>query len=632
LKLKTSPQFSHAQYCKIFLLTSLAVFSCKAFSQISTSENNPGLIESLERLLEVHRKQFDQNKSGIQSNLTGPADLSSLSDIRLDPHFVSSLIFHSDDKYLRLIQTDECKLLSVLETNLLKTADGEVTSVQIQYKDKEGKSGSASFPKEEFFDQIYKIKCLNNREFNTLFNEANFQKTIEGIKFSLPKSTNECSAIHKDWIDNSYTPYLCKIQQTIKKSKIQSVVDTYKARIPAFQRTYLDNLCTNLSDPSAFCESYLKKDVWSKVLSGEAQASKLLYKCQNVLGKSPITATELKDCAAKFNTDPTYCETKGNRNFSSDFPLINCNLISEALNVGKLVANYQDCPGNVDNEALTNIHRLVNHFAPRTIQTAKETCAGEAEYTFAKLNFDIKHDEGWPLKVCFMNRVQEKENCIPYIPGSRENEPLSEDQVIAKIIYTQKGAPAKTKCRIVDSKTYNPLRSEFKFGCFIVYSAESCTTLSCDKKVIWEEKVQPDIKFIGKPVFDYFPTAFLNERYSFMSMINEVKGTQQRTIKNLTDMKFYLDKIPSGLIHGVGCAEDLIPEEFSRTLMNQCRPLPFIIDGYVIKNNETWIATRSAIDDIHTPRLVLWHNIFNSVSAYRELHPLNTWTLYGIKK
>lgn len=632
MKLKTSPQFSHVQFCKIFLLTSLAVFSCKAFSQISISEDNPGLIESLERLLEVHRKQFLQNKSRTQSNAAAPADLSSLSDVRLDPHFVRSLIFHSDDKYLRLIQTDECKLLSAIETNLLKTVDGEVTSVQIQYKDKEGKSGSTAFPKGEFFDQIYKIKCLNNREFSTLFSEANFQKTIEGIKFSLPKSANECSAIHKEWIDNSYTPYLCKIQQTIKKSKIQSVVDSYKARIPAFQRTYMDNLCTNLSDPNAFCASYLKKDVWSKVLSGEAQGSKLLYKCQNVLGKSPITAAELRDCAAKFNTDPAYCETNGNRNFSSDFPLINCNLISEALNVGKLVANYQDCPGNVDNEALTNIHRLVNHFAPRTIPTAKETCAGEAGYTFAKLNFDIKHDEGWPLKVCFMNRVQEKENCIPYIPGSRENEPLSEDQVIAKIIYTQKGAPAKTKCRIVDSKTYNPLRSEFKFGCFIVYSAESCTTLSCDKKVIWEEKVQPDIKFIGKPVFDYFPTAFLNERYSFLSMINEVKGTQQRTIKNLTDLKFYLDKMPSALIHGVGCAEDLIPEEFSRTLMNQCRPLPFIIDGYMIKNNETWIAMRSAIDDIHTPRLVLWHNIYNSVSAYRELHPLNTWTLYGIKK
>jgi len=629
LKLKTSPQFSHVQFCKIFLLTSLAVFSCKAFSQ---TEDNPGIIESLERLLEVHRKQYDQNKSKIQSNLKSPTELTYLNDIKLDPQFVRSLIFHSDDKYLRLIQTDECKLLSAIETGLVKTAEGEITSVLIQYKNKDGFYESASFPKDEFFEQIYKKKCLNNREFAILFNEANFGKTVEGVKFSVPKSANECSAIHKEWLDNSFTPYLCKIQQTIKKSKSQKTVDLYKSKIPAFQRTYLDNLCLNLSDANAFCENYLKKDVWSKVLNGEAPLYKLSYKCQNVLNKSPVSASDLKDCAAKFNSDASLCETRGTRNFPSDFPLSNCGLLSEALNKGKLAANYQDCPGNVDNEGLTNIHRLVNHFAPRNIITSKETCAGEAEYTYAKLNFDIKHEEGWPLKVCFMNHVQEKENCTPYIPGSRDNEPLSEDQVIAKILYTQKGAPAKTRCRIVDSKTYNPLRSEFKFGCFIVYDAESCTTLSCDKKVIWEEKAQSDIRFIGKPVFDYFPTAFLNERYSFISMINEVKGTQQRTIKNLTDMKFYLDKIPSGIIHGVGCAEDLLPEEFARTTMNQCKPLPFIVDGYSMKNNETWIAFRSAIDDVHSPRLLLWQNIFNSVSAYRELHPLNTWTLYGIKK
>ncbi len=115
-------------------------------------------------------------------------------------------------------------------------------------------------------------------------------------------------------------------------------------------------------------------------------------------------------------------------------------------------------------------------------------------------------------------------------------------------------------------------------------------------------------------------------------MINEVKGTEQRSIKNLTDLKFYLDKMPNGIIHGVGCIEDLIPEEFYRTTINQCHPMPFIIDGHTLKNNETWIVLRSSIDDLHSPRLILWHNIFNAVSAHQEMHPLNSWTLYGIKK
>jgi hypothetical protein len=90
--------------------------------------------------------------------------------------------------------------------------------------------------------------------------------------------------------------------------------------------------------------------------------------------------------------------------------------------------------------------------------------------------------------------------------------------------------------------------------------------------------------------------------------------------------------MPNGIVHGIGCIEDLVPEQFQRTAINQCHPLPFIIDGHTQKNDETWLVARLAIDDIHTPRFIMWPNIFNAVSAYRELHPLNTWTLYGIRK
>jgi hypothetical protein len=597
------------------------------------SEENPGIIESFERLLEVHKKQYEQNKNKIESNVKAISDIGSIDEIRLDSQFVRSLIFHSDDKFLRLAQSDDCKFLSVLENNLLRTADGEVTNILISYKGTGNILENAAIPRNDFFGQIYKKKCLSNKEFSVLFNENNFQKTIEGIKFTAPKNESACQAIHKEWLDNQFTPYLCGINQIIKKSKISQQVEKYKAKIPAMQRIYIENLCNNITSSANFCENYLKKDVWNNVINGEAPIYKMSFKCQNIMGKtSELTINDLKNCGAKLNAQPATCETKGTKDHPADFPLQNCDNISEALRKSKLVTNYHDCPANVDNEALTNIHRMVNHFVPRSLNSDKDNCGGEASYTFAKLNMDINHESGWPLKICYMNRVSQKEVCTPYIPGSREKEPLSEDQVIAKILYQQKGASPKTKCRIVDSKIYNPLRSDFKFGCFIVYDSETCTTLSCEKKVIWEEKTLTDIKFIGRPIFDYFPTAFVNERYSFENMMNELNGTQTRTIKNLTDFKFYLDTIQTGIIHGIGCIEDLIPEEFQRTAINQCHPIPFITDGYILKNNETWIILRSAIDDLHTPRLISWHNIFNSVSSYRELHPLNTWTLYGIKK
>lgn len=636
MKLKTSLLFWQNQFYKILFLIGIFIglgsFATKAFSA-SSSESDPGIVESLERLLVIHKKQFDQSKTTSQSSVKAITDFSNLKNIKFDSQFMRSILFHSEDRFLRLTQKDECKFLSAIENNLLKTVDGDITNVLINYQNTEGKTESAAIARDLFFEQIYKKKCLNNKEFGTLFNETNLQKTIQGIKFSVPKNTTECDVIHKEWLDNSFTPYLCKISQILKKSKSQKQIDLYKDKIPNFQRNYIENLCANITSPELFCSSYLKKDSWNKVLNGEAPLYKMSFKCQNIMGKTEdLSPEDLKNCAAKLLSDPAICETRGNKNFPSDFPLQNCDIQSVALSKSRLVTNYHDCPGNIDNEAITNIHRLVNHFAPRNIVTTKETCGGEANYTFARLNLDINHQDGWPLKVCFKNNIVNKEECIPYIPGSRSDETLSEDQVIAKILYQHKGAPIKTKCRIVDSKTYSPVRSEFKFGCFIVYDVDNCTTINCSKKVIWEEKLQSDIKFIGNPIFDYFPTSFANERYSFANMINEVKGTQSRSIKNLTDVKFFLDNIPTGVIHGVGCLEDLTPEEFQRTAMNQCHPMPFIIDGYTIKNTQTWLVFRSAIDDLHSPRLILWPNIFNAVSAHRELHPLNTWTLYGIKK
>lgn len=624
--------FSRNQFCKIFGFITL-IITVGSFSPNSFAEENPGIIESLERLLSVHHKQYSQNKNKIQANVKALSEEIDFANAKIDPHFMRSLLFHSDDKFLRLAQKNECTFFSTLESNLLKTAEGDVDNILVSYKNKDKVIESVAIPKNDFFEQVYKKKCLNNREYTVLFSDDNFQKTLEGVKFPVPKNSNECESIHKEWIVNPFTPYLCRIQQVIKKSKNQKTVDLYKEKTSALQKTYLDNLCNNITSAEKFCENYLKNDVWNKVINGEVPLYKLSYKCQNLLNKTDVlTRSDLKNCAAKLLSEPALCETKGNKHFLADFPMQNCDNVSDALNHSKLIANYHDCPGNVDNEAITNVHRLVNHFAPRKIITNKETCRGEANYTLARLNLDIKNEEGWPLKVCYMDIARGKEQCQPYIPGSRDDEPLSEDQVVAKILYRQKGASQKTKCTIVDSKTYNPLRSEFKFGCFIINDSETCTTVSCNKKVIWEEKVMTDIKFIGKPTLDYFPTSFINERYAFTNMINEVKGTQSRTVKNITDMKFYLDKIPNGLIHGIGCVEDMIPEEFQRTVINQCHPMPFIIDGHLEKNGETWLVFRSAIDDIHTPRLILWQNIYNSVSAHSELHPLSTWTLYGIKK
>lgn len=644
MKLKISHRFWLNQYYSISLIIGLGIFSPKAFSQ--NKQEIPGLFESLEKLQTLNKDLREKQKVESAKTIFSKEDLREAIEIRLDPLFLKNILFNSDSKYLSLIKNDECKFYSLLENNLLKTSDDEILNIDIQISTKEGTKKNGTILFNDFFDEFYRKKCLNNKEFSILFNSTNYAKTISGIKFSIPKGENNCNEIHSEWLLNSYTPFLCKINQTLKSYKefesrpdikidpiTKKLGEDYIKKISLLQRNYIDSLCSNLNSSANFCQNYLKMDVWNKVLNGEAPGFKLDYKCANYLSKPlPITSKDEKICADKFISDPNICVTQTNKEHPAYFPLSDCNTTSNSLAHSKLISNYHDCPGNIDNEAITNVHRIINHFNPRKINSAPEHCIGEANYSFARLNLDIKNEKGWPLKVCYFNRIENQEKCTTYIPGAREDEPLSEDKVIAKILYLNKGAPNKTTCSIVSSKKYNPVRTDYKNGCFIVFNPETCNTMSCEKKVYWEDKEQKDIRFIGKPIFEYYATEYSIERYSIANLLNEVQKIQSRAIRNLTDLKFYLDKIQNSIIHGVGCAEDIIPEIYTRQSINQCHPLPFIISGYTTIKGETFLSTQTAIDDIFSPRLITWPSIYNGVSTFKELHPLNTWTLHGLKK
>lgn len=637
MKLKTLPQFLQDQFKKVLIL-GLTSLSCEAFSQ----NQIPGLIETLDELLLVHRKQYENVNTKVSANTKVLASLGTLKDIKLDPYYVRSLVFHSNDEYLKLAATDECKFYSLLENHLLKNTLNDQETVVALVTTANGSTESTKISKKDFLQEIYKRKCFNNREFTVLFNDANIQKTVESIKMSVPLNNDQCSDIHKEWLQNAYTPYLCKISSVLKPTivanKMQQSLNNekanfYRTKINSFQRTYIENLCSNLNSAEKFCHNYLKGDVWTKIANGEMPAYKMTYKCADILKKPlPLSRKDLSACALRFNEKPEICTTEGSKNYPSNYPFLNCNDQSDTLLKSKLVTPYQDCPGNIDNEGIINFHRLSMHFNPRTYVSSPENCATESNYTYARTVIDAGNDAGWPLKVCYLNRVENKEQCTPYIPGSRDNENLSEDKVIAQILYQHYGSSLKTACTVVDNETYNPLRSNFKAGCFIVYDKNNCTTLKCDKKIILDEKTIPSIRYEGVPTFDYLPSTFMNERYALSNLIKEKMGVQSRTLQNVTDLKFYLDQMPQAVVHGVGCAEDLVPELIQRIALNQCKPLPFIIDSHITKDGELFLSTRLAIDNLHSPRLLRWSSVYNAVAGYKELHPLNSWTLYGLKK
>ncbi len=633
LKLKISPQFLQDRF-KILLVCLGIIFAPKAFSKTT------GLVQSLEDLLKIHRDQYSSINEKVSGNTKALATLPEAKEIKLDPYYLKSLIFHSSEDYLQISANDQCLFYGFLENDLLKSTMNDSDEVIALITDKNDKTFSTKLSKKDFFTEVYRRTCQNNKEFNILFKDDNIIKTLERLTFPIPNSEKSCQKILLDWRSNPYIPYICRVAHLLKNpvSKKENLYlaersTLYKTKLTPLQKNYLENLCGNLTSEERFCVNYLKNDVWNKITNGELPLYKMQYKCSSILDRPmPLSKNDLNACAFKLNQQPVLCSLNGNIQYPALFPNPDCNDQSSLLLESNLVTEYHDCPGLVDNEGIVNFHRIVMHFKPRAITSTPQNCAEESNYTFATTNLAVGNETAWPMKICFMNRIQNKEDCTVYVPGTRKEEKLSEDKVMSKILYTYYGAGIKTTCTIVDSVSYNPLRSDYKSGCFIIYDKENCTTLECNKKVSLDGKEISSIKYSGAPLFDYFPSSFMNERYAITNLFKETLGLQQKSIRNLTDLKNFLTMSDKNIIHGIGCAEDLIPENFKRTGLNQCRPLPFIIDSFNKKGDQELVGARFAVTDLHSPRTLKWSFIFNAVSNYREIHPLNTWTLYGLKK
>lgn len=650
LKLKMWHPYLLNLFYRSFFILLLLIASGNGYS----TSKGPGVIESLEELLKLHKKKYKLLYDKVRRN---PKVLSSIADIKsieLHPFFLNSILFHSDDKYLNLSALNKCKFYSLIENNLLKTAEGRITNVIVNITTMDNNKETAILTTQDFIKQVYKRSCPDKTEVSLLFQGKNLLSTLKKIDFVPPKSKKDCEVILEDWVRNPYTPYLCRIPETINLgqssrkrlertgnsnfSKRRYYVELirkaeyFKKKIPYFERSYLNNLCYGLSKPEKFCRPYISEDVWSKVVNGELPDYLLKPKCRAIAGKSQLSKTQLKSCATKLNLGPKLCISEGKKGFRSFSPMPNCKSISDALISSQLKTDYHDCPGYIDNEGMVNIFRIINHLDDVKTKSTPNSCISEVNKTFANLLFDFDYKDGWPLKLCYIDKIEDKEKCDPYIPGNSSGDKLSEGNVVANILHRTKGLPSNLHCEVINQAKFNPNFLKYKSGCFIVYNPDLCTSQSCPKRILYNLKQIKEIRYVGKSEFDYFPINFKREKFSLSNILKEVHKLKSQKLRNFTDLIYFLDRKPANIVHGIGCAEDLIPANFKKTTLNQCKPLPFIIDGYIKADSQVKMVTRLAIDDIHSPRLIPWNFIFNSISSYKVLHPLSTWTLYGIQK
>ena len=647
------PLFSRSQLSKNILGTALVTGSCfffSAFAQTSApivaplttppSVEYPGIIQTFEKIISIDAERFNKRSNELLKNNRIFSDSTSITALDLEPDFLNSIILHSDPSYIKLASMDKCRFYDTILTDLLKSTEGKIKNVLVTYLDKKGERQSSIMNRKDFLNKVVNLECPETPKLIDQFQLKNLDKTLREVSFTIPSGREQCQTVHLNWLTDAKTPYLCQIYEFQDQAKkglgdaadleqrkaISKVIDQ---KLTVIQKDYLQNICTHLDDEELFCQDFLNVSFWSKISGGMEDKIYAKGICGFVMGAAEPSDAQMRQCLARLNKETDLClyPTQKNRGLS---PQMDCEATSLALNYSTLRSNYQDCPAGSDQLGLTNLSRILLHFSGAPIRPFEGTCTAITAGESFEFNQKFDNDESWKLEACYDDRLNEKEVCNKIFFGSYNNNQASYPNVVANILRNTRGADSSTKCKMIDSREYNPLALEYKSGCVIIYEANKCFISECKHKILYNDRPIDFIRVRNRATIDYFPSSVQNERFSQNYLLTHDYKKTGRALNNLSNIIAYFKKYKTGIIHGVGCMEEMIPSFFKSKAIAQCTPAPFIIDGMIKDNDKVAFVTRTSLDSLQAPRLVSWSNLYSSVKSYQRYHPLRLWTLYGL--
>lgn len=600
----------------------------------------PGMIQTLEKLIQVDNTKFTKKNELLLKNSSAQTDYSTVTGLDLDPDYLNSVILHSDPGYVKLASTNKCRFYDTIINDLLKNAEGNLKTVFITYVNKNQQRDSAVILKKDFINKVVSLECPETPKLIEEFQIKNLDQTIRKTNFDAPTGKDQCHNSYLDWLNNSRTPYYCKLHEFMKEARENSgdpkdlvqrkaIAAILEKKLDVSQRDYLENLCQNLDNEELFCEDFLNVSFWSKVASGTQNRIYAEDICQKVMGSPTLSEIQLKQCISKIRKENDLCLYPGGRN-QGLVPAPQCDTLAMALNFSSLRADYKDCPAGSDQHAVTNMSRILLNISKDKIQPYAGSCSVISTGVTYEFNKRFNNDENWKLEACFDDAMSEKEVCYKTFFGTYGSAPESYPTVVAQILRRTRGADESLKCEMIDSEDYNPLLLQYKTGCYIIYERNKCYTSQCKHRVLYNDRSIDLIRIKNRVTLDYFPLNVINERYSQQYMLTHDYRRTGKSLNNISSIVTFFKKSKNGIIHGVGCAEDLLPSFFKTQAFNQCTPMPFIIDGIITENDKTVFVTRSAVDTLQAPRLVSWSLIYSAVKSYQRSHPLRLWTLYGL--
>lgn len=603
-----------------------------------SNTNYPGIIETLERLIQIDNQRIKKRSDLLIKNGKVFLRSSSISNLELEPDYLNSIILHSDSGNLHLASKSKCRFYEAILTDLLKNSDGKIKNIQMTYTDKSERVSSI-IGKRDFLKQVVLKDCPETIKNLEAYQLKNLTKTLSKVKFPLPTNKDQCKKIHKDWIDSSETIFLCQIHEYLKDSNSgnlnqtelkqrRSITEFLDKKLTPKQKDYLGNLCKNLDEEELFCEEFLNLSFWTKIARGDGDKIYMEDFCTKIFNTKNLSSGQYLACSEKLKNEKDLClyhsENSGLR------PLPDCDQISTALNYSSLNANYRDCPGNSDQMTVTNISRIISHFSSDNQNLTQGNCSGKSAYTTFNFLKNYGNEESWKIEACYRLKNSENDKCLKTFFGKYENNFSSYPHVVAKILSETEGVDKAINCEMVDSTIFNPLLLKFRSGCFIVYNKDQCNISSCDHKILLNDKTINYIQVKNSLNLSYFSPTIRDEKFSLNYLITTDFKKKSSQINNISALSHYFKKNRNGIIHGIACAEEILPSFFKSQFLNQCTVLPFIVNGIIKEKDKFMLIVRTSADTLQAPRLINWGYLFAGVRAYQRQHPLKQWTMYAL--
>lgn len=643
-RLKTLPRFWRNQFYKTLtgaVLLGLCQFSFSQTAPLSTPANTeyPGIIQTFEKLIKIGNDKFTLRKDALVKNGRILQANDTVTSIDLDPDFLNSIILHSDPGYLRLASADKCRFYETILTDLLRSSEGKIATVLLTYLEKDVRY-SAVMNRRDFLNRVVTKECPETQKTIAAFQIKTLSQTLKAINFDIPTNTDQCRNIYQEWLLNEKTPFLCQIHEYMKDARLgagdpkdldqrKAVARILEGKLSLIQKDYLNNLCHHLDDEKGFCEEFLNVSFWSRVAGGYKSKIYAEDICRSIYKTPDLSNPQMMECLARLKKEKDLCLYPTGRN-SGLRPLPDCDQLSTALNLSSYEASFKDCPGSSDQMVMTNMGRIITHFNNGNVGSFEGACSSHSAAISYNFNRSLDNNEIWDIEACYDNQSEQKEVCSKTFLGKFANLPESYSMIVANILKKTRAADETLSCEMIDAADYNPLLLKYKVGCYIIYERDKCYMTQCQHRILYNDREINFIRLKGNGKLAYFPQTVRDERTSQQYLLTHDYKKTGRQLSSLGAMTSYFKKSRNGIVHGVGCAEELLPTFFKAEALNQCTALPFILNGMVQEDDKVIFVMRTAADSLQAPRLISWSMLFSAVKSYQRTHPLKTWTLYAL--